>query len=428
MFPKKLFPLFIFLFVSVLFFSCKKEKEEVFQSFDLEVKYEDGVYHLSWTPVNISTFEKYIIAYNMDTDPFSLDDNHTNIPSFRKEELTDQAISTFVWDLPPDSEKIFFQVFVLFEGREIASNIVEFENVETDVIDLEVDEIIHYPEKDALYCFDFGTKDMRYYNYKTREIIASRKIGFNFSATAVGDNGFGEEIYLVRNATDVIVLDANTLEEKYIFYSGSIITSIATNGKGWIVLAVSNSSESIKVLERSTWEIITELDYSNDSFLHGVAFLSGEDNILVESTRYNVYRYEFDNDGGYVSYSQAPNPHFSQSNNTNLVVSPTGNYFVNSRYGELFDSSLNEVDRMYDATGEQYAHYVFGESGTVVYGITLLGSTFEVHVDKIDLTTGIFKTFDIINSSPHFLFLKDGKVMLVTLKGNETVIIRPLEN
>jgi len=428
MITKKLFPVFLFLFVSVLFFSCKKDKEEeVFQSFELEAKYENGAYQLSWTPTNISTFEEYILVYK--NDPFPVNLNHQYVASARKEILVDQSINTFTWAIPPDSERICFQVFVLFEGREIESNIVELENLETDLIYFDVDEMIHYPAKDAIYCFDYSARDMRYFNYKTRATITYKNIGFDFSASTFGDNGFGEELYLVKNATDLIVLDANTLEEKYIYYSGKTITSIATNEKGWIVLAVSGSTNSIEIIERDTWEIITELNYSNGGSLHGIEFLSAENNILVETSRYNIYRYQLDDAGGYVNSFQASNPYASQSNNTNLVVSPTGNYFVNSRVGELFDSSLNGISQLKDETGVDYSYYLFDETGATLFGIpypvTFLGS--EDRVDKIDLTTGIIESQEIIYSSPQFLFFNGNKIMLVTLKSTGTIVIRPLE-
>jgi len=423
MLTQKVFPVFIFLLVSVLFFSCKKEEAEVFQSFDLEAKYENGAYQLSWTPTNISSFEEYDLVYKYDTDPLELDDE--NIPSARKKVLTDQTINTYTWEIPPNSEKILFQVYVLFDGRRINSNVVELENEETDVVDFLVDEVIHYPQKNALYFFYNNTNDMKYYDYELRETVLNRNLGFDYSAEAVGDNGLGEEIYLVRDATDIVVLDANTLMEKHTYYSGEVITSIATNEKGWLVLAINNNaSKSIQIIERSTWEVTTELDYSIDDYLHGVAFLSKENNVLVESSRNNVYRYELDDEGELVNYTEAVNPYASESNNTNLVVSPTGNYFVNSRFGELFHHSLSEVIRMSNLTMKNYDHYIFGADGKDVYGI---GSDFISHINKIEVETGVIEWIDFGNTIPHYLFLKGERVMMVTLRNNGEGIIRPIE-
>jgi hypothetical protein len=64
MFTEKLFPVFIFMFGSVLFFSCKKE-EAPLADLNFQVEEIDGIYYCSWNATNISTFEKYNIVFSI---------------------------------------------------------------------------------------------------------------------------------------------------------------------------------------------------------------------------------------------------------------------------------------------------------------------------------------------------------------------------
>ena len=54
-FSKIILPTAIFIFVSILFFSCKKDDNSA-QSLDLEVVLdsENGIYNCNWTEVNLS--------------------------------------------------------------------------------------------------------------------------------------------------------------------------------------------------------------------------------------------------------------------------------------------------------------------------------------------------------------------------------------
>ncbi len=428
MLTKKLFPVFIFLFVSVLFFSCKKETEKELESFELQVEVVDGKYLCSWTQTNISSFEQYILVYS----PTPFEANMDPVSTTNQKIITDkQNENNHTWSLQPISAEFYFKVFSIFENRILESNQVKFVDENIQEVSFHTDRVIHYEDNNALYFYDSDAQRMLFYDYKTKERKAEREIGFNYSKTISGDNGFGKELYLVRGGNIIMTLDANTLAEKSSYNAFLTISSLDTNEKGLIALAVQHSFYTVRILDRNDWSVADEFStFINNANLRGIAFLSKENNELVETGIDQLSWYEMDDSGNLIDYSLIGNsfPTYSNSNYTKLLVSPKGSYFVNSRHGEMYTGAYESMNRLYPITGNTYDSYLFNEEETAIYTITLPNSNNSVFIEKISLPDQeLLEQVKFSDLDPKLLFLDEGKVMLVaTGETPNDVIVRPL--
>ena len=415
MFTKKIFPVFVFLLVSVLFFSCEKEEEEPLEELEFQVVHvADQYYTCKWNAPNISTFEKYYIVHS----PFILgvDDDPKNINYKRRTLDSDQTKDNCnVSVINNNGLPLYFQLFVDIGDRYIRSEVIRFETPKSETIDVAATSAIHYPEKDAIYFVEIGLRGLNYYDYKEKQIKENTEVDFPFriSKTHIGNNGFGEEIY-TTNENELIIYDANTLEEKDRFSTNGDIYSVATNDNGLIALSVKNSSNEIQILSRANLTLLNNLvsfnAYNNN---RGVAFLSKENNELIEvGGSYSMY-FRLDENGIVQEDSYIANPFQPSGFNEIITVSPSENYYIYSGKGEVFDSEMNGIIDLNSLFGNYYSRYLFDKEETYLYAI--LSNASGNFIDKFSVPN-----FDwvgrkeFVNGTSLDLFYRDGEIHVAT--------------
>lgn len=382
MFAKKHFPVFIFLFVSVLFFSCKKE--EALADLNFQVEKIDGVYHCSWTATNISTFEKYYIVHS----PILMgqEDEPSQSFSHRWTSVYSQATNSINIAIGAEEDlTLYFQLFVDIDDRMIRSNVVVFEKEISEVIDFEANSSLLFQEKNAVYFFDEDTKDFLYYDFVEKEVKKKRRQSFliNQFIFCTGNNGFGEELYLVDDK-ELIILDPNTLAQKAGYIANRSITSVATNDDGLIVLAIRDNDVPTQILARDNLNVLNNLNTSNATYpSRGVIFLSKEENEFVELGE-SYFNYFKINSVGEILEQQEINTPFPNPQNVyfSMIASPLENYFVTITQGQLFDSSLNGLADFSLAFGDLYLSCFFEKDETALYAF--LYSPFGTGISFVD--------------------------------------------
>ncbi|MFK7771028.1 MAG: hypothetical protein AB8F94_02770 [Saprospiraceae bacterium] len=422
MITKNLFPVFIFLFVSVLFFSCGKEEALELDIFELKLKKVSDEYQLTWSPTNIASFESYILTYS--PTPILPNEDPSSLNSDFKKVFTDQSDSIFFWRIPPNYPNFFFQVFAIAGDRIVRSNMIQIEHEDTYVLDFDMAKAIPYPKKNAIYLFDNDDQELLYYDFGTNKKKVSKKVGFYCYDVAVGNNGLGDELYIIKSRYELVTLDANTLEEKSTYTTSLPISAVASNGKGLIALSLLNK---VLILNRNDWSTANSFSYSTtDVSTHGLVFLSQENNVLIETSRSRIDRYLLSDEGELLSHNFTNNPYESSSDNTLIVTSPGGNYFMNTEYGEIYDDSLNSLVWIYDKFNQKYASSLLSENGEVLYGIIPNG--LEIHILNIFGSGNGYQYIPFYsNVRPMLLFRLNGKRMLVARKDNTNrIVIRPI--
>lgn len=366
MITKKLFPVFIFLFVSVLFFSC--EKEEVLADLNFQVEEVNGTYQCSWTATNISTFKNYYIVHS----PFLVEEvDSQNNSSNRWSKLDLQSINSK--EIIIESEEdltLYFQLFVEIEDRIIRSNVVVFEKNNSEVIDLNLCASIIAKDWNSIYLFEYNRNFFSHYNFIEKEVKETVSLNFDLNQyfTCVGNNGLGDELYLI-NGTQLNIFDAATLIKKTSFVASGYIRGVTTNNNGLIVLTVQDESSPIQIIDRSSLTVLNSLTSSNYIFgSQKVEFLSKENNELVEAGETNFKYFKIDDNGATLEEADIEPP-FPNNERFfhNMTSSPFENYFAVNFDGHVFDRSLNALADLSTLFGDDYLHYFFGRDETVLY-------------------------------------------------------------
>ncbi|MFK7771027.1 MAG: hypothetical protein AB8F94_02765, partial [Saprospiraceae bacterium] len=175
------------------FFSCGKE-EVPLADLNFQVEEIDGVYHCSWTATNISTFEKYYIVHS----PLKMEneDEPSESFSYRWTSVYSQATNSISIDLGGEEDlTLYFQLFVDIGDRMIRSKMIVFEKGISEVIDIDARQLISFSEKNAIYFYNKNSGQVCYYDYLENKIKAEAELVGGIKLLAVGNNGFGDEIY-----------------------------------------------------------------------------------------------------------------------------------------------------------------------------------------------------------------------------------------
>ncbi|MFK8009724.1 MAG: hypothetical protein AB8H03_25445 [Saprospiraceae bacterium] len=430
MFTKNLFPVSIFLFVSVLFFSCKKEATEMpFAELNFQVvNVTNGFYHCTWNAPNISTYKNYYIVHS----PFILgiDDDPKSIYFKRRTIISGQTRDDEILFVRNNyGLTLYFQLFIDIGDRYVRSNVVSFETPNSETIDTDAVSALHYPNKNAIYISNFGLRGLNYYDEDEKIIKEKTELDFNFRATTaqVGNNGFGDEIYAI-DGNELVIFNAETLEEKDRYTASGVIYSVATNDNGLIAITVRNSSKKIQILARENLTIINNLASSNlYDESRGVAFLSKENNELVEIGRDSMTYFKLDENGMQEESNSESNPFSDAAARGQIIVSSSGNFYVNSRKGHVFDSDLNGIVELYLLSGNYYyySNYFFNKEETFLYAIP---SGSERFIDKFSIPN--FELVDrkeFVNGIPLELFYRDDEIQVVIFTNDfNCTYIQPL--
>jgi len=375
----------IFLFVSVLFFSCKKE-EAPLASLNFQVEEIDGVYHCSWTATNISIFQNYYIVHS----PFLMgeDDEPSGGFSKRWTQLDSQAINNQSITIEnEDNLTLRFQLFVDIGERMIRSETIVFEKENSEVIDIIPDFSILLQESNTLYFYrDFSNYLVRY-NFLEKKIEAERKLPFEANKDLIiGNNGFGEELYIVEDEM-LFILDANRLETKTSFEASGTIHSLATNDDGLIVITLRDVSNKIQVITRDGMNILNSLTSSNNVYFpRKVVFISKENNEFIEVDNAYFKYFKVDDNGIVLEEEEIESP-FSNNNNaaSQIISSPFDNYFAMNDNGQVFNSSLENLAELSTFFGDTYSSFWFDKDETALYAFLNPVQAEQKYVDKFSI-------------------------------------------
>ena len=421
-FSKIILPTAIFIFVSILFFSCKKDDNSA-QSLDLEVVLdsENGIYNCNWTEVNTSSFVEYFLVYSSAPIPEEYDPSVGASGVLTGRRIEDFTQNIFALNPSRRYPEMYFQVIIDLGNRYLRTNQVELADDLWQTININPSRAIHHPEKNAFYIFEYISNRFIYYDYLEKRIVKEVNLDFIYEELKFGDNGLGEELYLIHDEYYLTILDANTLEEKLSFQFPYKVHSIASNEKGMLVVAAEKNDGPIQIYKRSDMSVLNTLDFSDHTVIRGVEFLSKDDNKLVETGRFNHHVYEVDDNGELLSHITAGNPYKKSGTNNNISVSPSGNYFVNTRFGEVYDADLNPIKCL--VNDNEYVSYSFQEDQDYFYALRK-NTVWTYRYDMPNITNQEYHDEDGLH--PILLFkINERVMMLFKRKSDFTVSIQP---
>ena len=249
--------LFFCLFFS-LFLACSKENVNNNDGgfpLQLTATQEGRNIKLNWTQTKVSTFEEYVVVRS--TEPIPIDFIPTPFSQLVIKRLDEFEENEFTDNNPLLAERIYYKVFVDIGDRFLQS--------EERVVEYEVTILGGIPGKVAfnaatnmLYILNQETAEVLAYNYVTNESMGKVAAGTSFIDFQPGNNGSGEELYLVNSSNSVKIYDAFSMELKRTISPGSslFMREVATNSNGQIYIYVDNFPNNVTVVNVENGAII----------------------------------------------------------------------------------------------------------------------------------------------------------------------------
>lgn len=357
--------IFSFCLLLSLFFACKKEQVNNNDGgFPLQLTAQQDGRNvvLDWTETKVSSFEEYIIVRS--TEPIPVDFVPTPFSQFVIERLDEFEDNQFIDNSPLLAERIYYKVFADIGDRFLQSEevIVEYE---VTILNRIPTRIAHNPDTDLLYIYDGALIEILAYNYVTNE--NGGKVGTNSSQPSfcAGNNGNGEELYVVNTSTSLKVYDAFTLELKETITPASNIfmRQVATNNNGHLYIYTDNFSNNIKVIDVNSESIVG--NFSSNINNPRLFMLDEAKNELVVVGNFEIELIDFDNNGNIESESQT-NTNSFPTNNGGFGVSSDNQFFMPYVDGSIYDENLNNTNNL-SSTNSFFEDFAFSSDGTKIF-------------------------------------------------------------
>lgn len=452
----KLSSFLLFLIVCSSIFSCKSDEEETpLQEFKLSISQDGNQLSHTWTEVNISDFERYIIVRSSEPIPANLDPLASS--SFNSEinkvihEESSKEISEWEEVVLSTETKLYYRVFIALSDRYIASNEVEinfeekliFNSTQSSNID-----VFHHPDLKLIY---FSDGDSLFaYDYQSAELVAKTELflGVDIDLFSYGRFNGKDEIYLVPDATffldRIIVLDAISLNQiDMIDTDGGIVEAINTEREGLIVI-VDDSSAPIKIINRSNGDIIGSGACScADIYNEKIAFASTSENNLrlVFSTQVSA--------GGFMDLSftdtwellsESPIIYFPTNPLLKIAYTSDKNYFIPNYNGTLYNVERDIINSIYDPLDNKGIAYdfVFLENESEMMNLTnpaLANNAGNLTINKYSFPNlELVKNWTLENAvglADNYQLFYDGETLLLSYllysSGDSRVVIVPIK-
>ena len=389
---------FLFLLVILLFFSCKKEGE-INPQFDDFVKSiqspicknlvfsidQDG-YKLShsWNRIDDAktegnNFIRYLLVRSTSSipDDFSLQtgfDNETTVAYI-------EDINTTSWDeyLVDRNPTLYYRVFAqLYESYIPSNEIIISNDVHTFQIE-GVDRIYHNPNAGVLYAISIDS--IIAYDYKQKSVLASISHPFISSSLSFthGITNNEDEVYFAnRNSSEILILDAHTLEQKSTLNVGQEgINNITFNNDGSLFALIDDDFGTILFLDRATGEILGQANpttFNDDAFYLDIKPVPNSPNSVYSfygtGIRRGAYHQSnFSSSGEFLS--NGPVIEVNSGIIKDVIISKSEGFLIPNFTGTIYDKDgtiLNSIEPVDQNLGE-YDNFALSPDETLLFGL-----------------------------------------------------------
>lgn len=359
--------------------------------------YREGNVLLKWLKYSLDDFDRYEIYRAADMN------------------AAGQAIATlnsldslsYIDKTCPFVSEIYYYVRIVNKnGQFRISNKIKVSYPSGKMYSYTIDDAVHHPSKPILYLLDRTTQTLRVYNYETNTEINSTSLKPVAGKIAIGDNGFGLEIYVSCDKGNIYVYDANTLNLNTTIHTGADTYDIATNGHGYIVATVGSYYSPIKTYSRNTG---MNLGSDGNTNYDAVKFVPNTDNIITESAM-AINMYELSNDGQYKS-PQIHSPNDGDIHDTRIFqVSSNGLFMVADKYGRVYKLPSREYKGLFGRSDIEFSDFAFGIDGNTIYA----GTSNKKSILFVNYSTLSSYDEKITKGYPQYLFYYKGNIISIS--------------
>jgi hypothetical protein len=315
----------------------------------------------------------------------------------------------------PFANRVCYDVEVVTDdGRTRRSNTLSVDNPSGPVFNFVPHDFLLHPLKDEVFLLDKGGHRIVRYNYLKQEETGVINVEGESGFCAIGDNGFGVELYVPSSDGWVYVYGADDLALRTSINTGLRNSSVVVNGLGHVVVALQPSpwwEQPVRTYSRATG---LNLDGNGDFDGDRLRMIPGNNKIISISQSVSPIDMEYFelNSEGMITLHQDDTYHGDHPLDPHIFrISPLGEYVITSRQGAVYSANSSMEYRGQLQRGAlSFSDFAFSPDGKTIYAGTndrasiQIGSYPELTRSNEILTRGF----------PLFMEYRDGKIICVS--------------
>ena len=316
---------------------------------------------IKWTkPTGVTVYSYLIIRRN-----YKSSDPGTYNYGDEIEDIYDDNILQYTDHNVPTEPYLEYEVIAHIQGTQsyLYSNVMTFKRPDLTKFYLNIRDVI--PDVANHRCFIIGVDSgkITLLDYVSRSVV---KTAFSYATLGYSDigtyNGV-QELYVPRNDGWVYIYNASTLDKIDQVNTGSQCYSVVyNNGKLFISAETGYYQYSVEVIDRTTKTVISTINNVENS-MH-LKMIPGSTTKLFGISSYDVYAFEFDANGNYVSWNMA-NSNYGSSDSRAFGIFPDGQYFITSNTGAIYSGALAMIQQL-PYGNYQYSGFTFNSPFTQI--------------------------------------------------------------
>ncbi len=322
---------------------------------------------LKWSTYGQANFGSYRV-YRADRD--CADESRQLIA-----QLSTADSTTYTDSQVPFANRVCYYVEVTTDdGRSRRSNALTVDDPSGPVFNFVADDFLLHPDRDEVFLLDRGGQRIIRYNYTTQEQTGVIDVEGQVGYCALGDSGFGLELYVPSEDGWVYVYGADDLELKTSISTGLPNASVVVNGLGHVIVALRPSpwwEQPVRTYSRATG---LNLDGNGDFDGDRLRMFPNQNKIISISQSVSPIDMEyFELDGaGMITLHADDQYHGDHPLDPSIFrISPQGDYVITSNQGAVYSANSSMEYRGQLQRGAlEYADFAFSPDGEVIYAAT----------------------------------------------------------
>jgi len=385
----------------------------------LEPVKEQGKVILAWTEYPDSDFLKYEV--------YRTDGNCTEENKALLSTISDKGITGYTDELPPFEYQVCYFIRAYnIDNNARNSNHEAVESPSGHVFNFNAYDMLKHPTEAYIYLLDQGGQKLIKFDYINSEVVNEVYLQSKIGYCAIGDNGFGVEIYAPGTDGKIYVYNADDLSRTATITTGLPTTSVVINGLGHVIAAVVPSpwwEKPVRTYMRSNGINIDGNGHHDGDRLR---MIPGKNEIISISTSVSPVDMEYFklSDEGYIDLHQNDPYHGDYWLNPKIFrISDNGTYSITSKYGAVYlaNSSMEYKGRLQSGT-LLFSDFAFSEDGAIIYAATSNRKSIQIgHYPSL------IRDDEILTRGFPLFILRDGNRLISLGKSTEESINTGIE-
>ena len=395
--------------------SCEEDEDFIVESKSLALKIENttgsGV-KLIWNQPRMNNLVKYVLIRTEEEKDI---DYYKNIISYYTTDYygywpyNDVIAHVYPGEVTEYTDQTglnptyYYKVFAYNnKGEYVLSNTITYNQDGYTKLDFVPSNAYMCQDENKIVFVSSDQKKLYVFDCDKNEIVKEKSFSFYVNYLCIGNNGFGNEIYVPGSDGTFSILDFE-LNEKYSTDLGGSLLSIVTDNNGYIFVQKTESyNTTIYPIKRSS-NTIVEIFTSPNYYGYGrLAYFPGQ-NKIAELDGSRVYLYTY-NSNGNLTYNN--NYLYRSGDNNILEIFPDGSNIIFDDNGYVVSNSMDSYAELYDYSYEYY--YDFAISSENIYA----SDVYEKRIDKFNYYYSKVSSYNSV-LYPRFMCLGNSELIII---------------